>query len=99
MGRHIRDLYQRDLYDLHVGRPMDRSKPSTASAGRQRSYAGLQGSLPADATAELQQMTIKWAWTTGGTMDRRHDTADGERPTLISEAADTFACASSHWCS
>lgn len=52
-GRHIRDLYQRDLYDLHAGRPMDCTKPSTAGAGRQRSCAGLQYSLPADATAEL----------------------------------------------
>ena len=35
------------LYSLHVDRPMARSKPSNASAGRHHSCAGLQYSLPA----------------------------------------------------
>ena len=58
------------LYSLHAGRPMDRSKPSNAGAGRQRSCASFQHSLPADATAELWPVTIKWARATGGTMTR-----------------------------
>ena len=90
---HTRDLYLRDRCDFHDGRPMDRRKPSTAGAGRQRSYAGLQRSLPTeDATAELWQVTIKWA-RARRYCDRRQDAAKCERLARISEAADTFACA------
>ena len=91
-GPHIRDHYLRHRCDFHDGRPMDRRKPSTAGAGRQRSYAGLQRSLPTeDATAELWPVTIMWARSRY--YDRRQDAAKCERLARISEAADTFACA------
>jgi hypothetical protein len=61
-------LHVCDLYGLRAGRPMDRSKPSTAGAGRQRIYAGRQHSLSTGATAERWPVTINWAGVTGAIM-------------------------------
>ena len=43
-----------DLYGHRTERTMDRSRPSAAGAGRQRSGADLQHRFPSGATADLQ---------------------------------------------
>ena len=50
-GHHIRVC---DLYGHRTERAMDRSRPSAAGAGRQRSGADLQHRFPSGATVDLQ---------------------------------------------
>ena len=71
-------LHVCDLDGLRAGRPMDRSKPSTARTGRQQSYTGLQHRLPTVAPAERWPVTINWAEVTGRNYDRRQNAAEFE---------------------
>src|ERR1700736_4625282 len=63
---------------------MDPSKPSTAGAGRQHSYAGLQHRRPTGAPAERWPVTINCAEVTGGTM-----TEDKIQPNLNEQPGQT----------
>ena len=81
-GRHVHVC---DRYGIRAGLPMDRSKPSTGDAGRQRSCAGLQHRFPTTgATAECWPVTINWPGVTARSM-----TDDKMQPNLSEQLART----------